>query len=352
MKKLQLLFLGIFLTTIAFCDEKQDSRLTDEGLLTSIDSEPSAIVDGCVNVISGEFVDCHTDLILPAPDPVRVRRVLTNNNPHPFIRRHNPSPKWAFDQVGKIVFQKDATAHHDYLACYEGSMGEYLLFKLDTHTISQARVPNSFIKRGCTNTSKGIISAKTNVRNTLITWKQSKKKCKIETGDGTCLQFIHHRKHKEDYDYYINKEIRPDTLISTFGFDKKFNLENYQLKNHFQQVLASYQIHSENIGDKEKPNIMTYVAGEGDGRKVRYIFEPYRVTGKGSVTSDDLCLKEVYSDQGPKISYKYSPGKRYKHQFNEWSKIKQKSLPNNRYVRIKYQMVEKNIDIRATFSTM
>jgi len=42
---------------------------------------PSNIVGGCVCVITGEYVDCETDVEVPGPEPLVIRRCYSSQDP-------------------------------------------------------------------------------------------------------------------------------------------------------------------------------------------------------------------------------------------------------------------------------
>lgn len=69
---------GIFLITAqAYSADFPAFKAPSDGLLTSLEGEPSGMIDGHVNVISGAFVDSEVDMIIPGPEPLRVSRAWT-----------------------------------------------------------------------------------------------------------------------------------------------------------------------------------------------------------------------------------------------------------------------------------
>jgi hypothetical protein len=99
-------------------------------LLASLESEPSGIVDGCVNPISGSYFDYEMDLSIPGPEPMTVERVLLDNNIHALNTLDADAPEWSFNDAYQLGFWKlDEDSDIGFKAVYYGPLGELLNFK-------------------------------------------------------------------------------------------------------------------------------------------------------------------------------------------------------------------------------
>lgn len=326
---------------LAFAEEASHIPLPPSGLLTSIDSEPSAMVGGCINVISGEFIDYEKDMSIPAPKGFGIERALINNNPHPYIRVAQEPPRWSFNHESTVLLKENVYAgdpEHHYLADYEGPLGDTLYFNLHKkkhkeHVISGFR--ESMLKYGFTNAARGVIGAQTNIRNNLLRWNVKSETCELHTSNGSILLF-------EGYHTCpIKREIRPDWLQSTYDSDRRLTKRN--LLNASGTLLASYSVEYTD-SDHHHP-IEVYKAL--DGRKTVYSYEDMKVKGhRDTHRKKGHALRTVIRDDAPSVCYAYTKGILHRvneRDFYEWPKVFRKSYPNNRFLQLNYYQPGSNL---------
>lgn len=81
---------------------------TPEQNLATLGGEPSAFINGCVNAITGNFIDSAIDLYAPGPDPLIVERIYTNtsgwsiNEPEVVECKHEKHPVVTHSLKGMI----------------------------------------------------------------------------------------------------------------------------------------------------------------------------------------------------------------------------------------------------------
>ena len=121
---------------------------------------PSAIVNGCVNIISGEYQETATDLSIPGIKPLNMQRYYNGNK----CKRHSFLYGCSLTHGAKLFCYK--SNNHDN-AILKGSERHGTLYKtsLKDHLF---HCPDSFFEKGITNCSSGEISAKTNIKNDFL----------------------------------------------------------------------------------------------------------------------------------------------------------------------------------------
>ena len=81
----KLLFFFLLSTSLSAIENADESRPTftpdDESFpLADIDGEPSSIVAGCVNVITGDFVDMRQDFVMSGSTPIKIERSYSSSD--------------------------------------------------------------------------------------------------------------------------------------------------------------------------------------------------------------------------------------------------------------------------------
>lgn len=289
--------------------------------LTSIESEPSSIIDGCVNVISGEFFDYEMDMVISGPEPLKIERMLQGNNPHPFESKEHSS--WVFNHDASLLmkhknkFQKDDL----YVVHFQKGLENSCTFDLQevqvTKKISKSAASldwNQFL-HGITNSSKGIIAAQTNPSNRELYWQQSYDTSWVMMEEGTRLLFKGKKEAKLEKEYY------PSGLFLKYDLDKKEGIVS--LHNKKLRLMSYYNVKENEIYSQ-------------NGQYVRYSYE-------------DSHIKSVLRSDAPMIEYSYYPKEEYydvefntyfpkswNGHYKEKCKLAKKSYPDNRYKKILY----------------
>lgn len=322
------LHLALLISLKLFSEEI--AQVPPAGLLTSIDNEPSAIVDGCINVISGEFFDYEVDLTIPGPEPLRVERVLSHNNTHPQIQQ--PQLRWNFNhdtQLSTFDFRKG-----HYRFDFKDHFGSYLEFKADDTGDRKcwSQLKGEILKRGVINTGRGNISAQTNIRNHQLHINFETRDCHLDTGDGTCLYFKGLN--------YLHEETYPNRLKIEYQRDKKNQVMGRTLLNTAGNILSSYTIH------RSEKSYFEYTAC--DGRKLKYQFSK-----AASALSKFYYLTRVDRTDAPAITYEYIPEKLHRYHlpsrnddsnealyFFENCRLLRKSYPEERFIKLNYYQLK------------
>lgn len=333
------------------------------GMLTNVDVEPSCMIDGCINIISGEFIDHEVDLTLPGPEPLTLERTLRNNNLH---------PKYSLQRIGwqesddvAVRVNNSNEVSMDYSGEYQGGDGEYLYFVLrrkkgGNHAL--AHFEPSILRYGFTNTSRGVIGASTNVRNSFMEWSKKSKTCNVTKGDGTFMHFASRDKGSDKERYLLIDDIRPNYLKFFYNYGKDPHSErpiSKTLQNYAGRNLSSYTWEYSNYHR---------VCTACDGRQVTYRYHHLPIQGVmweelnnySNYSFHHLCLTHVDRSDAPSIVYEYLPGKKHVvdkkpprdptriPDVHEYPKLVRKSYPDHRFIMLSYYQVGMNsIDGRA-----
>lgn len=329
---LRLLFLALACSLQASCEDDIPSA----PLLASIDSEPSGIIDGCINVISGCYFEHDVDLVVPGPEALSVERILLKNNGrHSIFQISLSTPEWNFNDMQFIsihTHHKDDEGIHLYESSYHGDLGEDLYFEFESKRSKGHECPIDFamLKEGHTNTSKGVIGAQTNIRSNSFRLFKKAEVSEISKSNGSLLKFKRHKRvfAGDDFDRYnshfLEEEISPNYLKKNFTYDKNHELTSYSLSTWGNRTLSEVQRKEVATQDFREISYMS-----PDGRTVLYRFE-----NKEDKKADKLPysgriqknLQEVIRSDKPNHVYTYWPK----------SQLKSKLSPDYRFVSLDY----------------
>ena len=194
-----LLFL-CFVSSLSATDSievrKVDKILADTSsyTLANLEGMPSMLVHGCVNVLTGDYLDSQTDLVLARIRALSFRKALLQ-----FRQTRGFFRAWMESQS---LGRSDRTKFKETSTCRDkgGAGGEYVYsgyqsptkgYKYDDLTLDP-----QLLKKGITNCALGILSGRTNIKNHSLVLTKSLSLCKMFTGSGT----------KHDYTYCLTDD--------------------------------------------------------------------------------------------------------------------------------------------------
>lgn len=133
--------------------------------LAALGGDPSSMVNGCVNTITGTFIDSAIDLYVPGPDPLVVQRMYTNTN------------GWSINEPELIEFK-----NHKHPIVTHNLKGMISTFSKqgDKHRI---RAEN--FRNGLTNCSSSFLSGRTSPHSLEMKVDTSTKSTHFTLQDGT-----------------------------------------------------------------------------------------------------------------------------------------------------------------------
>lgn len=344
-------FIFAFLSFASLFAE-DESSIPKAPLLASIESEPSGIIDGCVQVISGCFFDYDVDLVVPGPVPLKVERTLVNNNLCPFAETKMKPPMWAINNR-QYLYLSDASKGENtrFIAAYHGPLGELIHFSFNHVGKPQSHIANvtdKMLTNGQMNTSQGVIGAQTNIRNNTVKYSYKHQTSVLYSSSGSCLSFT--RQSKTGFSelelgtckiHFLREEYMPNRLKKTYTYNSRDKLSESYLKTGLNQELSRYRVVRH---QGSKFDTASYEAD--DGRKATYYFNRYRVSGEGlkEKQRSRKMLKKVVRTDKPNIDYTYTNGfiqKSIKWAngrdcYYHWPRVSSKIYPNDRFINILY----------------
>lgn len=295
----------------------ENEALPPIAALTSIESEPSTIIDGCVNAISGDYFDYEIDMVIPGPEPLKIERMLQGNNPHPLESTEHSS--WVFNHEGSLLKQHDYNNPNiDFFMHFRKGLENSCNFdveKIKKPLQLKTTVGSKQFLHGITNCSKGIISAQVNPFNRELRLQNDTKNSNVIMEDGTVLYFVGEKKAKLTYEMY------PSGLYLKYDLDKDSG--TISLNNKINSQVSHYKIQG---------NKAIY---SNDGRSVVYNYH------------HDLLTKVERSD-APTIHYSYYPKEHYSCyeckkvlpesllEYREKPKLSKKTYPEKRFKELVY----------------
>jgi RHS repeat-associated protein len=179
----------------ATCVKVANKDVPDSNLaLETLEGGPSAIVEGCVNAITGHFFDSYTPVTIPGVVPLTVQCTYCS-----------AEKEWNFQHMPKLVVGQSNGKNHLY-ARYQGDNGSGITYRAHVDEGSpgglkerELTVPQALFDKGLTNCSSGMICGKTNWRNSNITPSHELDKgYKLAHGSGINRIFERYSGHSED----------------------------------------------------------------------------------------------------------------------------------------------------------
>lgn len=170
----------------------------DPWSIISSENEPSALVEGTVNAISGSWCAGETDLVIQGAQPIVIRRVLINN-------------EWSFFPSITIT-ESDSRVR----VVVENTGATIRYKRVEKGKPFQKFMPTDLVQ-GYTNTSRGPISSRTNLHNNALLIGKNDKELIFHSCDGTVktYQCRHH-----GFEYCLISEHLPNGNWILYHYDK------------------------------------------------------------------------------------------------------------------------------------
>ncbi|WP_166157994.1 RHS repeat-associated core domain-containing protein [Neochlamydia sp. AcF84] len=276
--------------------------------IATLGGEPSAMVDGCVNAITGTFIDSGIDLWAPGPDPLYVERIYTHTSGWSINEPENV--EMLGGSLNRVVHEEKGMK-----ALYTNTLIGRTLF-IDATNYSQ----------GLTNCSKGFISGKSNPHNLqmqIVSPKPGTFAVYLRDGSKSLKYFgSSHRTPLSlaaiRYQHGLTYEQKPYGIKTQYTYQKSplgWKIGEISHTNSLQQDLGIIYFEYDNF--KLNPRMVAYANKDKSG-SCEYLFSNYPARPE---------LHQVISTNAPKICYSYD---------DTTHRMKQKALPNGRCKQIEY----------------
>ncbi|MGK5594518.1 MAG: RHS repeat-associated core domain-containing protein [Parachlamydiaceae bacterium] len=304
--------------------------------------DPTSVVAGCVNVISGDYFDVQRDLFMHGGSPLIVERSYTSSDQSQGIISHG----WHLNFEGTIDSPRSYRGPHGSILSFN-MFGEYL------------------IRKGVTNNSNGLISGRTNLKNTrLYQNPENPYLFTLQQGDGSKSFFslwgdypkiiAHHKANgmQDSFQYLVDgslsgvkminlnqavlqsislKATKNDSLILKTNDQRAitYQLDRLRYKFSTNQEITTWQ--NCRVNDSWREEIRREMADE----RLRH----ERIDRKDYTSNfvyyvERIYLTKVKRPNAPNEKYLYETIKESSR--NQYRRVIQKSHPDNRFLNISY----------------
>lgn len=324
------------------------SLLAEEELsipFSNIDKGVPTLAGACVNVVSGDYMECMQDLAIPGPTPLTLDRFYTTQNDVNTLHYG-----WVHNHASHIVFKTNfANGKYYYTASFLDKSRGTLKFRersLEAHRdrkIFRLGFTSENIYNGYTNCLSGHISARTNA--SLIVIPRQKNHCKdgYTYPDSISLKLPSDNRlnfEKKTPYVYLLKEDRLSNGKNRYVYahDEKCNVTEIKLENDT-KLISSIQINREIRRDETGRAFFDIMAS--DGRRVKYLLHQFKHrTDEEREQNHDMFyhITDVQSPNAPPVHYHYTPKDGSEHKRLVCGRF----LPEGRGKKIEYYRRGKN----------
>lgn len=292
-----------------------ENQQTDAANQTHLDVEPTSIVNRSVNVINGCYIDSEVDFVIPGAEPF----ILHRNYISADTDEDGPFGKgWNRNYFGVVRRTRHESKLNPFQAAVLESGGaKYCYGGKRRHTFGM--LFESY-EDAVTNCGSGMMSARTNIRNNLLTYQEADGSCLFNKSTGEQLTFT---PHKHRYTWRLTHEQKPNGNQLDYTYLKDGKLGELCCRNRHGSPLGNLTFEY----GKANGNEFVFINSEGK-RKVSYRMERF----EGKKSDKAPYIVEVLRENAPRITYQYED----KHDKAQIARIIRKDKPDGRFQEIEY----------------
>ena len=311
-------------------EQMEDLKIFQAASLVDVEGEPSAIIHGCVNAISGTFCDVPVDLVAyHGVDPYPISRTWCGTTDS-VSDLHGG---WHFNMGGFATYGK-CKRKGDKEKVYvmgatqdQGGIVFYSLSQSKDRETCPFSVDKLSLEKGVTNTSQGYSSGQSNIRNRKFSLTDKKRPVlKLGTGE----RRIYEPNGSSGDEYLRTFDSLPSGNSISYSYEKIGNekrLSSVVLHDSQSKPWGAISILLKDAKKEEKFSINI-----GKNRRVIYNLKGYP-DFKGF-----WLISSVVSTDNPKVSYEHRFTKRRMNELQDLHEglLSKKSYPDGRYLAIEY----------------
>ncbi len=308
--------------------------------LAVTEGEPSALVAGCVNAITGDLYLDEEDVLVQGYIPLRLPRHYISGD------GMGKMASWSFLDHLEAKYKSGETEHQIKIWDPNGSC---YTFRCSADTVQRHLKKKSHVPKfrppapqetpGLTNTAHAEISAHHNLKNASVRLEEKGKYFTVYCPDQTTRRYKIHHAHKHFKDVFKREEekkliylLESETLPSGhqvfYHYDRKDRLKSIRTTNPSgTKTYASATFRYLHKHEHNGPDVDIELS---DGRTFRYRFEP-------KDNSKVFLLKAVISPESPEQTLYYHPDGRHYGRL-----ISRTTEPDNRFLDIEYYQIGHN----------
>lgn len=305
--------------------------------IASLEGEPNCLVYGCVNVISGEYVDFESDLNIPGLEPLVLQRHYSSSD----NRLDKPWKAWKFNHdifMDPGDYDYNSFEKRDY--CFTDSFGASLVFEnVSPKGTNRYRVSESFFKRRITNHRAKYEGGRTHPKHTKFYIAERGESQKITTGEGKTYLFEPFKNNHISYIQHI-KKLNGNSL--KYGYGSHNRLRTVEAYNSTNEKISTLHFEFQKKHDNATLDVTA------DGQNASYSFAKtkyYLCYGrekwqKGQCIKNDAWLLTSASVWNkPKETYHYDIDRE---DLETHPRLIRKERPDGRYLNIAYYKKGRN----------
>lgn len=211
--------------------------------LIDYDGEPSAIVAGCINIISGSYVERKEDINLNG----NLSFVRSYSSSCPFTEE--PFSNWHHNHEGKIYLSKRKKDHKIwqgskgmvYHALWHGPCGVTLGFSGKGHKRHNIFLDLGKDQRKSGLTNLGPVSGKYNINNLEMVYAKETQynNCFLKQGDGTLTSFARIPSRST---FLMVEQSKPTSNLLAYTYNKDYLLTSIKAQNKKEKPLCGIKI--------------------------------------------------------------------------------------------------------------
>ncbi len=275
---------------------------SSEELPTAVNLEASvsALVDGCVNAMTGDFLESANDIVVVGPEPLVFERFCSSSDytANNFISgwRHNHD-SWMIqykiqdeDEEDKPYYMKALLVEKTgRAALYKGKYYEGRNFVRGKLELDE--------NIGLTNCGSGSICSRTNPKNTRIVFDRDTEEINVNCPSGSKFYYTRQKPHNN---YVLRSETKPNNHKLVYEHDSQGYVDSVSLMDQSGTVpFASMNFTEKIFGER------TFVVSASDGQKVLYTIEPTHSVNTDKKNVWRFLLKSVLKDEDYLEQYEY-----------------------------------------------
>lgn len=290
-------------------------EIGDTCKLLDFDGTPSAVIAGCVNVITGDYFECEDDLSTPGPVPITISRYFSSGSKE----KGELLDFWDLNLGGRVKTAR--TKNHRYATVTD--KGVHIPFK-SRKSSSVMHINSKVLQAGVTNISSPYLSGKNHIKNKILKLDLTNDDIKylLCKPGGETLEFA---LENESQKYLLAQARQANGCSLKYGYarEKVSTIGAYDTGG---TLLNEVKVAREKVqGNKKVTSVQS-----NDGRSVTYQISKMSSQHRNK-HGHRWCLTEVVRSYGPKTTYHYeSLG------YHRREKLVKKELPETRYLTIQY----------------
>lgn len=310
-------------------DSSSDLQLSSNSL---IEMGVSPVVNGCVNTITGDFVDSSVDLVIPGPEPLIFQRNYASSYNGRCLYngwRHN-HVSW----IKIMELEHITTGNKTLTAQYMERSGRGTMYYNRWHLEkdSQILTYNKLDQRiSPSNCCEGTITARNNPNFIEFEYYKKKKdydyKVSAKTASGSDLKFEKPKYLNEEV-FFLSDDFMPNRRKVHYNYNGGKKLHSIRSTNYTGDTtfgLIRFHYPKETKLDEGSEFYME----SSDGRRVSYKLKQFKYYVESQKTScENYLISEVNRPNGPKETYEYTR--------EDVPLMTKRMRPCNRYTEIVY----------------